>query len=59
MVADATSTAATGSAGEMPENSKDQQQPSHIRFDFASPDNYAIIELLWDKAPRTCAALVR
>mmetsp|Transcript_22069 Transcript_22069/g.50420 ORF Transcript_22069/g.50420 Transcript_22069/m.50420 type:complete len:177 (-) Transcript_22069:53-583(-) len=31
---------------------------SHLRFQFAEPEDYAVVELLWDAAPRTCAALV-
>ena len=29
-----------------------------MRFQFSEPEGHAIVELLWDAAPRTCAALV-
>ena len=52
----ATVAAATSSRGG--EDVSDLERPTHVRFTFARPDDYAIIELLWEKAPRTCAALV-
>jgi hypothetical protein len=34
------------------------QRVTHVRFQFTQPDDYAIVELLWEEAPRTCGALV-
>jgi hypothetical protein len=34
------------------------ERPSHLRFQFDAPADHAIVELLWDDAPRTCAALL-
>ena len=31
---------------------------SHIRLDFFDPPGHVVVELLWEAAPRTCAALL-
>ena len=34
------------------------EQPTHLRFEFPAPADHAVVELHWDAAPRTCAALI-